>query len=61
MEAGIYGGTEKEGGRNVRRGREVYRVTNLWNTDSRGGERERNMGKQREGKKGKMLTRTRKF
>lgn len=45
----------RRGGRNVRRGGEggLSRVANLWNADSRGGERERNMGKQREGKKGR--------
>lgn len=45
--------------RNVKRG--LSRVTNLRNADRRGGERERNMGQQREGKKGETLIWTREF
>lgn len=50
-EGGMWGGEE----------RGLSRVTNLWNADSRGGEWERNMGRQREGKKGEKLIWTREF
>lgn len=50
-EGGMWGGVE----------RGLSRGTNLRNADSRRGERERNMGKQREGKKGEKLIWTREF
>lgn len=50
-EGGMWGGVEKG----------LSRVTNLRNAHSRGGKRKRNMGKQREVKKGEKLIWTREF
>lgn len=50
-----------EGGMSGGEERGLSRVTNLWNADSRGGERERNRGEQREGRKGEKLIWMREF